>query len=498
MFYKKRKKNMRKILTVMSIFLFMGAFISTEIYPDRLSLKIEHSGQQKAPANAAISYQIYINNPHKLIAKEAVVTLYIENASFVSASHNGAHDSGRNAIVWQFNKIAAGEIKNLSYVIKTPEKGNYSVCSTATAKFTDCVFVEIVKPILSCTANIPKNISLLDKYITGTFSVSNSGHYVANDTIVKVTLNNLQFEDGSQSATFSDVNIKVNERFSKNLKLKPVADGKCGIYVRVASPNTNTTDCSDLGVIATPRLLLTKSAPGIVYVKSTFIYQILVKNTGSAPVTDLVITDRLPAGMKFMQTTYNGKYNGGTIKWYFKSLGVGEETKILIKVQAVEKHSSPGWENIAYANCAELETLQANAFTVVNIVPALTIYIFDDIDPVRVGDNYIYTMAVNNEGQEKATNVRIKFILPEEATYLGYDGKLGATSGGGNLKGTYNKDTREVIFDNIHLLQPNSGGVFRVKLKASKESSAIGTVSATFDEFSKPFIAQEPTTFYKD
>ena len=488
---------MKNLFILLTIFV-STAFVAADISPDKLSLNVSHSGPQKVPANSQMMYKVNVSNPHSYGAREVQVLAYLEGATFVSASNNGQYDSSRNAIVWNMNKMNQGQSAELTYAVMSKGSGVYTVCATATAKFVDCISAEIVKPLLSCNVNIPEKMSLLDGYVRGDFSVKNAGRYVAKDCTVEVTLNNLQLESGQQYVKFTGVSITAGDSYAKSLKIKPIADGDCSMLVRVTCPTANNTECSDAAVVATPELTISKSAPGLVYVGSTFLYSITVKNIGNAEVTNLVIRDHMPEGMSYVGSTYSGRFSRGKVTWRLNSLGAKRQVKVYIKVKAVQEKASPGWENVVYANCNELNRIKANAFTIVDIVPALNISIIDDIDPVRVGDTFVYTIAVNNEGKEEATNVRVKFTLPAEASYVEHSAILGRLSGGGEIKGSYQATTRQVIFETITMLKPGSGSKFQIKLKAEQEGSAVGTATATFKEFSKPFSAQEPTTFYQD
>lgn len=484
------------LITTLCFSLTIHADHDSFYQPANLSLSVQHRGPSTVPANAQITYEIEVLNDTEHSAHKTFVYAYLHGAKFHSASGNGVYDSATDAVIWNFGKMVPGARHIFKYQVTSGALiGDYTVCAYAEAKFLDCVSSTIVKPNLSCTVELPANCSTLES-IEGTFTLYNSGKLKAEDLNIRIELDNLKFLDDMSSVKVLTGNLDAGKKLVKTFKLKAIADGTAQMSSVVTCANAVGTQCQDITAVKTPELTIQKFAPPLAYVDSYFVYTVTVKNIGNARATKTRLKDSLPKGVEFAGCTDGGNYDKKyrSVNWYLGTLSPNEIRTVRIKVKGIKQNMTSGWKNIAAVKCAELGVRKAHAITKLDIVPALNINIVDDIDPVRVGDSVIYAVAVFNEGKEEATDVIITFDVPEEGEYVSYT--VDVKNSPKTLSANYS-DGR-VTCNTIPVLKPREGVVLKVKVKATKAGSALGTATASFKEFAKPFVAQEPTTFYED
>ena len=204
-----------------------------------------------------------------------------------------------------------------------------------------------------------------------------------------------------------------------------------------------------------PKIGITKDAPARELVNNTFNYTIVVNNPSQVAATNVVVTDVLPDGIRYVSSSPSAQAGGQNLSWSLGTLDAGASSNITVQVQ--------GTRTGTFDNCAEVRAdygLSARdcAQTVI-VAPALRIE--KTCTPeVLLCDPIHYTITITNTGDGPANNVEIRESLPD-----------GITTTRGNAS----------VFATIPSLAAGESKTYEFTANASRTGSFTNTVSATAD-----------------
>jgi uncharacterized repeat protein (TIGR01451 family) len=81
-----------------------------------------------------------------------------------------------------------------------------------------------------------------------------------------------------------------------------------------------------------PALRVEKRGPASVQAGQPAVYEIIVRNVGSAPAAGLRVEDDLPAGARLLETTPEAAVQGTHLTWSLETLGVGQESRYRVNL----------------------------------------------------------------------------------------------------------------------------------------------------------------------
>ena len=148
-------------------------------------------------------------------------------------------------------------------------------------------------------------------------------------------------------------------------------------------------------------------------------FTVNVTNNAKVNGTNLIITDVVPSGFKFVKSNATG-YNDKTGLLIIDNLGAGKSYVFTITLKAITNGTLTNRVNVT---CNENRTVKtANASVNVTPVVNLAIEKIVDFDDAVIGDVLTFTIIVTNNGPSNATNVNITDILPDKLELVdGYE-----------------------------------------------------------------------------
>lgn len=463
-------------------------------------LRIEHSGPQFASANSALPFNLKVINPFNYPVYNVRLWAYLgEGLEFVSASDGGQYNPQTRAIEWFFPKLDANGSKAVTYEARVGGTGTYEVCAYATFELRECIIVKVVQPNLVCEVTAPPQ-GMVGRPFEVCVVIRNTGDGPAENATATVRLPvGFQFEDNTNEKVWQGGTVPAGGSIRQCWRVTATSATRGSIDVTVQGAGGLSTSCGSAVEVTMPDLAITKSAPKRAHMGREFEYSIEVKNTGSSDATNVQLVDQLPEGVEFKSASENGSYNGGSrsISWNLGTLRPSESRNFNIVVKAMRENLDPGWRNVARVTCAEGITREAEAYTIVEAVPAMHIDSYDTEDPVQVGDTTTYVITTRNEGQKESTQVQMRVKLPDQTTYVAHDAATGPEAGNMKINGTYDAAGRVVIFDPIPVMKPGDSATFKVTIRAEGVGDECSTAILTFAEFTREITVQEPTKYYK-
>ena len=355
-----------------------------------------------------VTYTVTVTNDGIGDAKDVVVRDVLgEGLKFVSATGNYTFDEATHTVTWIVD-LAKGESKVFSVNAIVSGYGNVTN-SLVVGNKTAGVNVTVPEIIPDKTANI-SNPNFGDN-VTYTVTVTNDGIGDAKDVVVRDVLGEgLKFVSATGNYTFDEAThtvtwiVDLAKGESKVFSVNAIVSG----YGNVT--NSLVVGNKTAGVnVTVPEINPDKTVDnGIPNFGDNVTYTVTVTNGGIGDANNVVITDVLDKGLKFLNATGNFTYDEktGTITWTV-DLAKGETKTFNVNVTVL------GYGVLSNTVAVGNKTAVRN-ITVPEIITVKEVNSSD----IHIGDEITYTITVSNSGKINATNVVIRDILPEGLKFI--------------------------------------------------------------------------------
>ena len=265
-------------------------------------------------------------------------------------------------------------------------------------------------------------VTVLDKLPTGLKFISSNGNY---DSATGVwTIGNL----ANGATTVLNIIAQVT---ASNAQITNIAGINGTNYDQNSTNNqSNTTviinPASDLGITKT----VNNSHPK--YLQNVT-FTLTAHNYGPNNATGVKITDKLPAGLKFISASGNGIYDSATGIWTIGSLANGATAALNIIAQAISPNTQvTNIANITGTNYDQNSTNDQDNATV-NVGPASDLGIAITVNNAhpKYLDYVTFTLTAHNYGPNDAAYVKVYNTLPDKLKYVSDDsnGAFDSTTG---------------------------------------------------------------------
>ena len=355
-----------------------------------------------------VDYTVTVTNDGIGDANNVVIVDRLgEGLTFVSASDNGVWDPVKRTVTWIVD-LAKGESKVFSVIATVSGYGNVTN-SLVVGNKTAGVNVTVPEIIPDKTANIT-NPNFGDN-VTYTVTVTNDGIGDAKDVVVRDVLGEgLKFVSATGNYTFDEATHTVTW-------IVDLAKGESKVFSVIATvsgygnvTNSLVVGNKTAGVnVTVPEINPDKTVDnGIPNFGDNVTYTVTVTNGGIGDANNVVITDVLDKGLKFLNATGNFTYDEktGTITWTV-DLAKGETKTFNVNVTVL------GYGVLSNTVAVGNKTAVRN-ITVPEIITVKEVNSSD----IHIGDEITYTITVSNSGKINATNVVIRDILPEGLKFI--------------------------------------------------------------------------------
>ena len=160
-------------------------------------------------------------------------------------------------------------------------------------------------------------------------------------------------------------------------------------------------------------------------------FTLTAHNNGPATATNVAVTDKLPAGLKFVST--DGNYDPATGVWTVGNLASGATAILHIVAQAIAANTQLTNTAVIGGNQTDTNSSNNQANVTINVGPASDLGIkitVNNANPKYL-DYVTFTLTGSNYGPNDAANVKVYNTLPKGFKYVSDDsnGKFNSTSG---------------------------------------------------------------------
>jgi len=218
-------------------------------------------------------------------------------------------------------------------------------------------------------------------------------------------------------------------------------------------------------------------------------YFIVVTNKGKTKATNLQVSARLPNALKFKKASEPGVAAENIVAWNLGHLEPGARRVLDLTLQAVEK----GTHSFKVTAEADLGLRKEVEFaTTFAGVSAISIEMFDSVDPVFLGEKTSYPVVIKNQGSEPIANVRLKAFVRDSF-------KLERTNPPLLEKREPIKEGEWIEFKVLPTIDVGAQVKYEIFVEAAKGGVTLFHIEVTADAFeSGKVIEQELTTVVDD
>ena len=354
-----------------------------------------------------VKYTIVVSNVGKITADVTLTDILDKGLIFTGASGNYEYDSTTRTVTWNIDGLAVGQ--NLTfYVYATVDA--YGVLNNTVTVGDNTVIRNVTVPEITPDKTIDNDSPNFGDKVSYTVTVTN-GEFEANNVIVKdVVGNGLTVTDISDNGQYDPIThtitwiVDLAKNEVKTFTVEATVSGYGNISNKVVVGNKTIFKNVDVPEI-TPKKDVNNTTPNF---GENVAYTIVVSNDGISDAKQVVITDTLAKGLKFLGANYNGVYdeNTHTVTW---TLDIDSGKTVELKVNVtVEDYG-------VLVNRVTVEDKTSSVdIAVPEIIPDKTANVTD----ANFGDNVTYTVTVTNDGDVDASQVVIVDQLGNGLKYV--------------------------------------------------------------------------------
>jgi len=354
-----------------------------------------------------VKYTIVISNVGKIAADVTLRDILDEGLIFAGASGNYEYDSTTRTITWNIGGLPVGQ--NLTFYVYATVNA-YGVLNNTVAVGDNTFIRNVTVPEITPDKTIDNDSPNFGDNVSYTVTVTN-GEFGANNVVVKDVVgegltvtgisDNGQYDPLSRTITWI-VDLAKNE--VKTFTVEATVSGYGNISNKVVVGNKTIFKNIDVPEI-TPKKDVNNTTPNF---GENVAYTIVVSNDGITDAKQVVITDTLAKGLKFIGANYNGVYDKDihTVTWTL-DIDAGKTVELKVNV-TVEDYG------ILVNRVTVGDKTSSVDIAVPEIIPDKTANVANP----NFGDNVTYTVTVSNDGIGDANNVVIVDRLGEGLTFV--------------------------------------------------------------------------------
>ena len=354
-----------------------------------------------------VKYIIVVSNVGKITADVTLTDTLDKGLIFTGASGNYEYDSTTRTVTWNIDGLAVGQ--NLTfYVYATVDA--YGVLNNTVTVGDNTVIRNVTVPEITPDKTIDNDSPNFGDKVSYTVTVTN-GEFEANNVIVKdVVGNGLTVTDISDNGQYDPITrtitwiVDLAKNEVKTFTVEATVSGYGNISNKVVVGNKTIFKNVDVPEI-TPKKDVNNTTPNF---GENVAYTIVVSNDGISDAKQVVITDTLAKGLKFLGANYNGVYdeNTHTVTWTL-DIDAGKTVELKVNV-TVEDYG------VLVNRVTVGDKTSSVDIAVPEIIPDKTANVTD----ANFGDNVTYTVTVTNDGDVDASQVVIVDQLGNGLKYV--------------------------------------------------------------------------------
>lgn len=440
------------------------------------AILLEKVAPEQVRVGQPYEYKIIVTNLTKQPVGGVMISETLPKGfEFERASIEAQMQNGQNQ--WSIGELGAGESRTIDVAMMPGQVGQASACLAVSYQPSLCVPIAVVQPNLTLIKQKVKLEAAAEDYvylcdqIAYRYVVANTGSGVAKNVVVTEQFpEGLTTADGQTSFTQTIGDMAAGAEKDFAIQLQAARSGEFTSRA-IAKSATDTAYSSRVtSVVQEPKLAIDVQAPEWQYLGEPINFTVAVTNVGEVPTRKTLVKLQGPGFTDENNTREIGVLAPGQTERLNVTLAAAGEADVKLVAGATSL-------------CAKAVTDQA--VSQIRRLAALRLEMIDNVDPVRVGENTVYTVQVKNQGSAPATNVALTAQLPKNFEFVTASGDTKIAAEGQNLK-----------FGVIESLAPGAIATWQLEVKAQEKGDTRFEVQMNSDYLNSPVPELEPTRIY--
>lgn len=402
-----------------------------------------------------------------------------QGVTFVKSEPPAEMADGR--LTWKFDTIKKGGAEKIQLWFKADKEGEHVCCFSYVARPMYCVMTKVGKPEIGITKEGPA-VALLNQEITYKIVVRNAGNAPANNVVVTDTIpEGLKHASGQNTVTFDAGTLAAGESKAFDLTVTTTQVGRFVNVAKVTTSNAGSASAEAPTEVKSQMFDVNVTCSQKEFLRNKSNNNIVIHNTGQTVLSGIKVV----ATTDGQVTILDDRFAEGRVEWDVENLEAGQKKEIAFRATSgvAGKHCIK-----VMVTTSEGLSKEAECCTEWEGIPAMLLETVDDPDPVKIGDDTIYTITVTNQGTKEDTKIHITAVFPQEVDPVEANGPDG-------LKAIING--KEVTFEGYERLEPKQKIVYTIKGRGKSEGDSRLKVylrSAFLSERGKPPVTEEEST----
>lgn len=455
------------------------------------TLLLEKTGPKAIRVGQPYQYQLKLTNLTDAPLGGVAIREHLGEGFTVSNSDvKPTQEDGQN--VYQIGELKARESRTIAITGTAAGTTPISSCTSVTFNPTLCTVAQVIAPQVTVAKAGPAQADVCEE-IVYKYTVTNTGTGAETNVKVEDKLpDGLTTVDGKNVVAFTVDEVPQGKSREFTARLKAARTGDYSSQATATSLSGNVQSAAVATKVVAPELKVAVKGPEREFIGKTVTYDVSVQNSGSAPAREatlafngapkdarLVAVGNEGAGEGEARTAAARVGNDGALG----EIAPGQTRLYRVTVPATEAGTITV-NAVAKARCATDATAMAS--TRVEAIPALLLEVVDNTDPIRIGENVVYTITVKNQGTGNDSNVSVTATLPTELQFVQAGGVTKSAAPQGQV----------VRFAPVGTLAPGKFAEWTLEAKAIKAGDVRFQLDMNSDSLGKNVVETEATRLY--
>ena len=431
-------------------------------------------------------FEIHVRNVGAVAASNVEIRDEIPERTRLQNTKPQASRGAQGEVVWKLGTLNPGQDVAVEMELMPEDEGDIGSVATVHFQTEASVRTRATRPLLVIETETEDEI-LKGEELALKITVSNPGSGIAENVVLEEHVPKGFRHPAGAELEYEVGDLAPNESRELTLILEAVHPGPViNMITARGEPSLNAENQTPVEVIA-PQLEVAVQGPKQRFLECEAVYNLSVRNPGTAPAKQVELAVEVPAGMKFVSGTNRAYYEEATrtVHWMLEEIPVQDgppPVQVTLMPMEAGNHTI---RLVSFDDSGAKDEVE-QPVKVEGIV-AIYFEVADLQDPIEVGGQTLYEIRVVNQGSKEATNLQLAAELPPG---------LRAVAAEGPSPQAQAPRPNVILFEPLQRLAAKADVTYRVRVEGVQPGDLRMQVQVWTDEIQKPIKKEESTRVY--